>query len=1318
MPFRSSDSGYSQYSVQREEPRPAPGLAETVGAAFKMENDVLNAYEHLTAPDYLPDPEFDLGRNLKEKGLWELRDDYLGVRSAQEMDYRTNQISEEQKNRQTLAEAGWGGVVASIAAGAASPITFVPLIGPGLKGAKAVAYSASLAAMSAGAQEGVLFTSQQTRTGEEAAFSVAASTILGGILGGAVGMMKRADFDELSSRMGAQSGGEAILEPVQGANAGAAFVVRDATGGLKKGAGNKLAFIGPVTRLHSQKASPTGKAFINEFADAGLKMENAVAAAPGGNIESMIKTYALYDVKGITALDDEFANYTLTKPGWGRTWRSDLAAWTSQGKMNRAEFNEEVTKAGWSGDVHPDKFVQAAAQRLRTEIYDPILKEAQEVGLLPEDIELKGDLSYISRMYDTRQIKAKKNDFIDILSAHFEKKLADEFQERFVKFSEKTARDKELMGDLGRTREEADALRAQFEEELRAADEDFPGYLQILSDDIATLKQQLRQIPDIAERGTTTPGIKSPAELRAQLRAEITELQQQGGEALIKLETRSKEVKRRLKSLNQSRVVMQDKQAAKLARLERIDELSLSSLNRAVRAAQRFLTLLNKTSDKALDSEISKLKTKFAQAAETYDKGEERIVKMREEETDSQLVSNLFEQMEGRDLQAARADKLSDISKRIEEAEDFDRQAWKESVDEMLNESLKRVQNINLRRGARAQRLRDDLEKVDPKLVDERIVKVANRVKERSAGLADLYRDKGDDVDLESGTANFSGYARDLAEDTTNNILKMNSRIQFNDLIKEKRGPEVARMLDIPSIQMAEFLEKNAEKNLRLYVKTMGSDISIMRRTGSANAQKFFDDLLNEHNAKTAALKTAVDKEGNPLSKEKVEQLQNKIADEYAQNLDDMTTVLERARRQRGVPDNPDGFAERGAALIMNLNTLRYMGGVTISSIPDVGRPIMKYGLTRVFRDGFIPLIRDFKTARLSQREGQLAGVAGVDPVLHSRAFAFSEITDTYGRGTKVERAVQYATNKIGVLALFDYWTSAWKSFTSGVVNAEMLENISIVMEGGSAKQLEKANRYLASVNLSPDLIETVWQQVQKGGGAKINGVWLPQTERWDMADPQVRAAKRAYYAAMAKEVDDTIVTPGFERPSVTDKNIPWKLLFQFKSFATSSTTKTLMAGLQEDGFKAKFVTGTMVSLAFGALSYYLWAVATGGKAYTEMLNADIDKWADEAIARAGITGAGDLAHSFAQRVPGLQPYTSFSGTRSSRREAGDISEAILGPSFDFLEKSGGVLSGIDDPTVGTAKQFKSLIPLQNHFLLRQGFDAIINNSGLPERRE
>ena len=153
MPLRDPEiGGYAQYTVKREEPRPAPGLLETVNNAFAMENDVVNAFERMTRPRIPVDPNFDLSSKLKEQGLWELRDDYLGVRSDAEFVSRTNQIQTEQQRRQRLAEAGWPGVIASIAAGVVSPTTFIPLIGPGLKGAKAITYSASLAAMAAGAQ--------------------------------------------------------------------------------------------------------------------------------------------------------------------------------------------------------------------------------------------------------------------------------------------------------------------------------------------------------------------------------------------------------------------------------------------------------------------------------------------------------------------------------------------------------------------------------------------------------------------------------------------------------------------------------------------------------------------------------------------------------------------------------------------------------------------------------------------------------------------------------------------------------------------------------------------------------------------------------------------------------------------------------------------------------------------------------------------------------------------------------------------------------------------------------------------------------------
>lgn len=1310
MPLRDSEiGGYAQYTVKREEPRPLPGVMETISNAFHMENDVVNAYERMTRPSFPVDPNFDLGTKLKEQGLWELRDDYLGVRSDAEMTARTNQIQTEQMRRQRLAEAGWPGVIASIAAGAVSPTTFIPLIGPGLKGAKAVAYSASLAAMAAGAQEGALLTNQETRTGGEMVFSVAASTILGGILGGAASLLSKGKFDRIASDMATPDRGNAIYTPVlstKGESVGAARASAESAGGLAPGLANKLAFISPVTRNIQQERSPMLRAMAHMFSDAGMKLEGAkqgIAAAEGGNIESLVKTYATNYVKLANTVDDEYANYLTIPQGVGRNAKAFLAGMTSNGKMSKAEFREAIGMAAWSNDEHPIKEVASAAKRIRKDVIDPLFKEATDLGIFDDVPDLKGDVSYFSRIFQTRVIAARFNEFTDILAKNYEEKLQRDFLQKSEDFAQKSARDSELIGDLGRTQEEADALKIQFNQDLEELDKSTPEHVKLLQDDIAMLRQQLRKIPDSTARGGTDI---SPFEIRQGIQNEIRNLTEQGGEALKGFTEKRRSLERRLRNLNRSRLAFEQRQATKIERLERIDELSQASLNRAVRSAARFLKLLDRTSPAKLKKEISKLKTAFAQAGDVYDRGEERLLKL----VDDKDVHDYLA------LQEARADKMSDISARLENAENFDQEAWKQTIDELVNEALEKVQNITLRRGARAQRLLEDIKKTDPKLVDERIKKIAERGSERKVNLLSMLRDLGgENIDLANRTADFSAVAKKRAEDTAHKILRTNERIQINDLIKEERGPELARVLEIDSRLIAEFLEKDVERVIRAYVRTMGADISTARVSGTTNMQDQFLALTDELTSALENIKKAVDKDGKPLSKEAQEKLSSETVEFYRKGRRDMEALLERIRGVRGVPDNPDGWAARGARMAMNLNTLRFMGGVVLASVSDPARVVQKHGLINTFKDGFLPMIRDLKTARMSQREAKLAGTA-LDVTIHSRAHAISDVLDEYGRGSKFERGLEFASNKIGVIALFDYWTSAWKQFTAGVVNARILDAISTIMEGGADKKVLSATEYLASVNLGRNHIEEIWKQINNGGGGKVNGVWLPNTDTWDLSKPIANDALRAYRAALAKEVDDTIVTPGLERPLFLDRSIQMRMLTQFKSFGMASTTKTLMAGMQEKD--ARYVNGVMISLALGTLSYYLWATAVGGDAYEEMLNAGPAKWADEAITRSGQTAVFDEFQRIGQRVPGISPYLSFSGTRSTRREGGDLTEALLGPTFDLLEKANGVISGVDDPTRSTLHAFRQILPFQNLFFLRQAFDAIEAAANLPERRQ
>lgn len=44
------------------------------------------------------------------------------------------------------------------------------------------------------------------------------------------------------------------------------------------------------------------------------------------------------------------------------------------------------------------------------------------------------------------------------------------------------------------------------------------------------------------------------------------------------------------------------------------------------------------------------------------------------------------------------------------------------------------------------------------------------------------------------------------------------------------------------------------------------------------------------------------------------------------------------------------------------------LGGMTVSAIPDVGKVVFTHGLTSTFRDGFLPMVRNFPGFRCKFR--------------------------------------------------------------------------------------------------------------------------------------------------------------------------------------------------------------------------------------------------------------------------------------------------------------------------------------------------------------
>jgi hypothetical protein len=1297
------------------DPAPAPEMASMENvfkSAFSMENDVIAAFELLSRPQHQQDVNFKLTTQLQadkiDQSDWE---HYVGVRSYQEYQEQKARIQEERDNRQTLAAAGGYGIVASIAAGLVSPTTFIPVLGGASKAGTIFKTAISVAGATA-LQEAPLLAAQETRTVGEAAFSVGASAVLGGILGGATAYATSAELKAVSDGMANSPRKEYGTDLSAAKTPQAELEVFPDAGKFAYAPGMDLvARLGPVTRGIQQPHAPKVndvkvesaeyRAATAQFGDAGLVMEGnktGVAASPGGAIEDQVVGFNRHSASQATDFKKAYESYFFDDKSPVTGTGAVQMLMGKQGKLTKAEFEDQITKTIWSGEPHEiSQINEAAAQS--SAIFDKLYKEAQEVGIY-KDVEgdaeavtqVVGDVGYAMRDYLPDEINKDYNGLFAILQEHYTNHLQDKFQAAWTKWSGKQSKTNQLIDDLSTGDEEAAKLVVQFKNELGVMEKKTPGVVET-DEELAAIRAQASGEQD---RGKLKALVQQRKDLIKNASSKYPEYR-----------ATRKALSTRLHNLTRSRGMAKFKQRAKLAAIDKNEELSLKVMNRAVRRGQALLNFLQGGSDKKIEKALKEFSSAYQLAIKTYDNGKIKMAKLIS--NDDHDLGKLYNMQ---DAQIPRVAKMNKIKEKLDNLKNFDRQAWRKDIQEAINDTLEPYNDLVKRRGVREQQLLEAAKKLDPKLVEARVAKLGKKIRNAEVTTKERMQKAGAAlIDMKTGKADFSAHTQTIVEDLIDKLRKSNGRMQWADIIREQRGPEYARVLTIPSTKIARYLDTNINRLMANYVRTMGADITVARKFGSANMKESFARLREEEHVALQELPHLTDKSGEPLSQEAIEKASKDITDFYKTARNDLETLLMRTRHTWGVPDNPHSFATRGARLALNINTARLMGGVLLSSIADPARWVMKFGLANTFKDGFTPMISNFKAFKMVGKEAQLAGEA-LDLILHSRARQIFDVFDNKVRGSKFEKGVEFAATHIGLVGLFDHWNVAMKQFTAALSTAKLMRSIEVLKSTNPAKlELEKATEYLASKNLTPAHMDMIWKNVTEGeGGGKVGSMWLPNTESWATDTAEQADTLRAFRSALVSDINDTIVTPGLERPSVMDGSIPAKLLFQFKSFGMSSTFKTTMAGLQQRD--AAFVNGIMISLALGALSYYLKAIATGGKMETEMENGNLAFWADRAIENSGVMGVFDEIQKMSQHVPYVKEVSSFSNTRGSANRDGAMTNAILGPSYDLLERAQGAIQNIDDDPKNAVHYTRTMLPWQNIFYLRQAFTKIENALG------
>lgn len=1316
VPHRVRDTGATIGTPAAPPPNVGPTWKETFGAATRLENDVYAVLDLVNKPTFDPDPEFNPRTFLTDydqknrSSYWQrYQDNFVGVQSAAEAEFVLSKIKQEEADRQTMNAAGPAGLIAGIAMGSLSPTMFIPFLAPG-RTLKAALSAGTMMGVANAIQEIPLQMNQETRTTGESVAAIGAGVVLGGLMGGAIGALRAGEFDRIVERMVPSTYDRAI--PGSRSSILGADMVQEQTlgqgGRLATGAAQKAAKVINSNRVTAnpileniEGTSPLVRERTQALGDAGLNYEANVKGVPtvaGGTAENNIAVYYRWFSESIMGSDDIYKRYVFgdSAPTVFGATRANLAS-RRQGKLTRAEFNEQVFDAAVSGDTHSIPEVAEAARLWRQKFYDPILQEAQAAGLpLPK---LQGaDLSYMMRIYDTQAIKADPVRFQRILEEHFNKKFSAEFAAERARVQEVLDRQAETIADLQRPADEVNQLQQAFTEELEALRANAPEEIVEVLDEIDQLTEELGALSTAPAEGQSPIAIRAR---RDEIKSTIRDLQRQAGEPLRQFNARKAQLRRRLRSLSQSKAVYDEKLQRITDKIRDIEDQAIDSLSRVAVKGRQVLNKLDRVSDEVLDKEVSRLKDMFARAGQRFDRAEERLLKAaRSEDPDTQKL------LLAEDQTARAGERLSEVARRLEEAEGLDRMELRTIIMNGLEITAEQVARTNLNRGKRIARLEQRAQKFTPEALQARIEGIQAQGARRLDQFDERMRQRGATY-VGDDAADFTQAAKDLAEEFKDTVLGTYLRLPAFDIMQTARGPELSRGLDIDSKLIRDFLVTDPEQLARRYVQTVGADIELWRKFGTLNTGDIWRPVVEEMNNR---LQRIAD-DPNMTADQKKRASQN-LHDEYARYKRNFEGAWGRIRHTWGIPDNPEGFAHRAGVTMLTLNVMSSMGRVVITSIPELVRPIQRYGLERAFRHAVVPLITNFSQLKLDARRArQLQG--GLHPLIQSRGRALYDVFDSYARGSSFERGLNKGLAMYTLANLMEPWTHMTKQFAGITANARISDDLSLIIEGGgTAKQRAKANEFIAGLGWGPEEIDRIWAQMTApGGGERVNGIWWPNTENWTDRD-----AVRWYHAAMKREGDITIVTPGIDRPLWTDETLLGKLVGQFRSFALASNQRMLLAGIQQRDMA--LINGSLMSLALGALSYYLYGVTAGGKAYDEMMELNLGKWAEEMVDRSGLIAALSEVRRFGEYLPFVDEYMSWSGKKSTYRPADDLIDAVAGPSAGLVKKLATIITGIDDPDASTSYALRSIMPMQNVPIYSSVYDALEDWAGYRERKD
>ena len=540
------------------------------------------------------------------------------------------------------------------------------------------------------------------------------------------------------------------------------------------------------------------------------------------------------------------------------------------------------------------------------------------------------------------------------------------------------------------------------------------------------------------------------------------------------------------------------------------------------------------------------------------------------------------------------------------------------------------------------------------------------------------YTDNVDDLIYERFAFNRPRYARSTRARELNLLPETQAKLMDNNFI----------VSDIFSL-------------MKSYYRQISPDILFTKKYGDPNALgiKYISEAESMTSPGIYQVASEYNKRIN-LASSKEQKL--KLVKERNQVLEDLESSVELVRGTFGLPANPHHWTSRAMRGMKYYNALTMLTGF-MAAVSDVARTVMTSGIERGFKTQF-EMYGDMLSGKnglgifkLGKKEANSFAEA-VDMITGQRAMLFSDIGDMFGMGSKVEGALGKAANfNFMYINMMSRWTEFMKAAASVTIGSRILED-SIKWSKGQTLS-NKWKTALASSGIDEQMAKRIANEFEKHG-TKLEHNFMANTAEW--TDD---AAKQAFGAALNKDINITIVTPGKGDTPLWMSYELGSTIAQFKKFAMAANQRMLMRGMQEKDMD--FLFGSFLLLGSGMMIDAIYHEFRFDKDYSKLsLTQKLLNGFDRSGLAGIYTDVNRSIEALTDNRIGIGPLLGEGKPYGSSMKS---KVGLLGPSAGQIYNVFDILYDVGSNQYNhyTARNVRRLIPLQNVWYTDWLFDDI-----------